>query len=151
MTDIQSYSDIAPEHWRYYKGCHVHHYATTSTSTWQARHVGWFERVARPPPPPPCDHKAENLPQQHPPESAILHQFAAKNKNKIPGGMPPAPDPPNMTFPFAQLRIAIQTVFYRGPINLFRKYPGNLKFDPPFKNFWARACMACASNSRRLC
>ena len=42
----------------------------------------------------PFGHKIENLPQQHPPESTILHQFAAKNR-KIPGGDMP-PDPLNL-------------------------------------------------------
>ena len=37
------------------------------------------------------DHKAENLPRRHPPESTKLHQFVAKNRAKIPGGMPPDP------------------------------------------------------------
>ena len=50
----------------------------------QAHHLGGGSRGSHKPPPP-FDHKAENLPQQHPSESTILHQFAANNK-KIPGG-----------------------------------------------------------------
>ena len=54
-------------------------------------------------PPPPRDHKAENLPKRHPPESTKLHQFVAKNRTKIPGGMPP--DPLNLRLLFAQRQI----------------------------------------------
>ena len=87
------------------------------------------------PPPPPCDHKAKNSPQQHPPESTILHQFVAKN-NKNPKGH--APRPPNLRFPFAQRQISLFKRYFTGcPIKLFGKYPINPKFDPPFKNFWA--------------
>ena len=46
----------------------------------RARHLGGGV-VA---PPPLYDQKVDNLLQQHPPESTILHQFAAKNV-KIPG------------------------------------------------------------------
>ena len=58
---------------------------------------GWHD----PPPPPPRDHKAENLPQRHPPESTKLHQFVAKNRTKIPGGH----DPLNLRLLFAQRQI----------------------------------------------
>ena len=63
---------------------------------------GGFKKVARPLPPP-RDHKAENLPQRHPPESTKLHQFVAKNRTKIPGGMPL--DPLNLRLLFAQRQI----------------------------------------------
>ena len=57
-----------------------------------------------PPPPPrtnptPRYHKAENLPQRHPPESTKLHQFEQKSQ----GGMPP--DPLNLRLQFAQRQI----------------------------------------------
>ena len=87
---------------------------------------GGLVGVARPPP---CDHKAGNLLQQYPPESTILHRFAANNKKKI-GGMPK--DPHNLRFPFAQRQsIEFKQYFTAGPIKLFRKYSSNPKFDPP--------------------
>ena len=61
-----------------------------------------------------------------------LHQFATKNK-KIPRGMPP--DPPNLRFPFAQLQISIQAIFYRGSNYLISKIPQHSKIRPPLQKF----------------
>ena len=72
-------------------------------------------------PPPPRDHKAENLPQWHPPESTKLHQFLAKSRTKIPGGMPP--DPLNLRLLFAQRQIFIS------------KIPQQSKIRAPLKKF----------------
>ena len=84
-------------------------------------------------PPPPCDHKAKNSPQQHPPESTILHQFAAKNKNNPKGN---APRPPNLRFPLAQRQVSLFRRYFKGcPIKLIGKYPSNPKFDPPLQKF----------------
>ena len=47
---------------------------------------------------PRCDLKAENVPQQHLPESSILHQCAAELK-KIPGACLQTPLPPKPRFP----------------------------------------------------
>ena len=86
---------------------------------------GGFERVGRPPSP--CYHKSENLPQQHPPESTILHQFAAKNiKNS--GACPHTP----LTCVSHSLNTKYQfkEYFTGGPINLFQKSPSTPKIRP---------------------
>ena len=60
------------------------HYISCTFDTFLAcRPVIWEgggSKGSHDPPPPPCDYKTENLPQQHPPEPTILHQFAAKNQ-----------------------------------------------------------------------
>ena len=59
---------------------------------------------------------------------------------KIPGGMPLDPPPPNRVSRSLNAKYQFKQYFTGGPINLFRKYPSNPKFAPPFKNSWAWAC-----------
>ena len=108
---------------------------------------GVREGRTTPPPLPPPDNKAENLPQQHPPESTILHQFAAKNKKNLRGGMPP--DPTTCVPHSLNAKYQFRQYFTGSPINLCGKYPSNPKFDPTFKNFWARACQHIIRSSEK--
>ena len=52
------------------------------------------------------------------------------------------PDPLNLRLVFLQRQISIRAVFYRQSNSLISKIPLQSKIRPPFKNFWARACMA---------
>ena len=106
---------------------------------YQARHLGGGggSRGSHDSPPPlPCDLIAKNLPQQHLPKSTILHQFAAKNEKKARSPIT------RVNSHLLNAKYQFKQYFTGGRINLFRKYPSNLKFDPPpFKYSWARACM----------
>ena len=93
--------------------------------TRQARHLGGrgvWEGLTTPPPPP-VTSQLKIYPQQHLPESTILHQFAAKNENDSRGHA----HRPHLTRVSHSLNDKYQFKQYLtgDPINLFRKYPSN--------------------------
>ena len=76
----------------------------------------------------PYDHKGENLQQQYPSESTMLHQFAAKNK-KNPGEGDQVP--PNLRLASLNAKYQFKKYFTGGSITLFQKYITDPKFDTP--------------------
>ena len=86
--------------------------------------------------PPPVSTKLKIYPiQQHPPESTILHQFAAK-KLKNPRGHAHKP-PLTCVFHLLNAKYQFTHYFTGGPINLFSKIPqqSNIRYPPPLQKF----------------
>ena len=96
---------------------------------------GWVREGRTTTPPPLVTTKLKIYP------SNILQNqpYCTNLQLKITGACPKLP---NLRFPFTQRQISLFKRYFTGcQINFFWKYPSNPKFDPLFKNFWARACI----------